>query len=84
MPEPGLDLAWHRQALAELQRVSRRAVRLYPAHTIERQAHRHPYAELCLAELPDGWQGRFSATTYDQGHDGCTDGLQLERVQLLP
>lgn len=83
MPGPGLDLAWHRQALAELQRVSRRAVRLYPAHTIERQAQRHPYAELYLAELPEGWQGRFSGTTYDQGHDGCSDGLQLERVQLV-
>ena len=83
MPEPGLDLAWHRQALAELQRVSRRAVCLYPAHTIERQAQRHSYAVRLLAELPAGWQGRFYATTYDQGHDGCTDGLQLERVQLL-
>ncbi|MEB3185045.1 MAG: methyltransferase domain-containing protein [Cyanobacteriota bacterium] len=80
MPEPGLDLAWHRLALAELQRVSRRSVRLYPAHTIERQARLHPYAVSLLAELPADWQGRFTATTYDQGHEGCTDGLALERA----
>lgn len=80
MNEQGLDLAWHRQALGELQRVSRRSLRLYPAHTIERQARCHPYAVRLLAELPSGWQGRFTATTYDQGHEGCTDGLELERV----
>jgi hypothetical protein len=34
----GLDLAWHRRALAELCRVSALEVRLYPAHTIERDA----------------------------------------------
>ena len=80
MPEPGMDLAWHRLALGELQRVSRRWLRLYPAHTIERQARRHPYAETLLAELSAGWQGRFITTTYDQGHEGCTDGLELERT----
>lgn len=83
MAEPGLDLGWHRLALAELQRVSRRSVRLYPAHTIERQAQPHPYAVRLLAELPAGWQGRFCATPYDQGHEGCTDGLDLERSEGL-
>lgn len=29
-----LDLAWHRRALAELLRVCRRELRIYPAHTI--------------------------------------------------
>lgn len=76
----GFDLAWHQQALAELCRVSRQAVRLYPAHTIERQAHRHPYAETLLDELPPGWRGSFVSSRYDQGHDGCTDALQLERI----
>ncbi|WP_152669551.1 methyltransferase [Synechococcus sp. GFB01] len=80
MREPGLDLAWHRRALAELLRLSRRAVRIYPAHTMERQARRHPYAEALLAELPAGWQGRFAATAYDQGHDGLTDVLDLEHT----
>lgn len=79
MREPGLDLAWHRRALVELLRVSRQAVRLYPAHTMELQARRHPYAEALLAELPAGWRGRFTATAYDQGHQGLTDVLQLER-----
>ena len=35
MEKPGLDLDWHRSALHELLRVSRRAVHLYPAHTME-------------------------------------------------
>lgn len=74
------DLAWHRRALSELCRVSRRAVHLYPAHTIERVARRHPYATALLAELPPGWRGAFVASRYDQGHDGCTDALQLERI----
>ncbi|MFM7675390.1 MAG: methyltransferase domain-containing protein, partial [Synechococcus sp.] len=74
------DLPWHRRALAELCRVSRRGVRLYPAHTIERVARRHPYAEALLAELPPGWRGGFVSSRYDQGHDGSTDALQLERI----
>lgn len=74
------DLDWHRLALSELCRVSRRAVHLYPAHTIERVARRHPYATALLAELPPGWRGAFCASRYDQGHDGCTDALQLERI----
>ncbi|MCP9827945.1 class I SAM-dependent methyltransferase [Synechococcus sp. L2F] len=74
------DLAWHRQALSELCRVSRHAVRLYPAHTIKRVAQRHPYAVSLLAELPPGWRGAFCSSHYNQGHDGCTDALQLERI----
>lgn len=77
----GLDLAWHRRALAELCRVSRRQVRLYPAHTIALEARRHPYAEALLAELPAGWRGRFAPSRYDQGHQGCTDALLLERSE---
>jgi SAM-dependent methyltransferase len=77
------DLAWHRLALSELCRVSRRAVRLYPAHTIERLARRHPYATALLAELPAGWRGTFCSSRYDQGHDGCTDALQLERIGVV-
>lgn len=79
MSGEGLDLAWHRLALAELCRVSRQVVRLYPAHTIERVARRHPYAEALLAQLPSGWRGRFASSRYDQGHEGCNDALELER-----
>ena len=73
------DLDWHRRALAELCRVSRREVRLYPAHTIALDAVRHPYAEALLAELPASWRGRFVSSRYDQGHQGCTEALHLER-----
>lgn len=79
MVRQGLDLNWHRAALAELCRVSRQAVRLYPAHTNDLEARRHPYAEALLAELPEGWQGHFAASRYDQGHRGCRDALLLER-----
>ena len=81
MAGQGLDLTWHRRALAELCRVSRRQVRLYPAHTIALNARRHPYAEALLAELPAGWRGCFVPSIYDQGHRGCTDALQLVRLE---
>ena len=81
MAGEGLDLDWHRRALAELCRVSRRQLRLYPAHTIALEACRHPYAEALLAELPPGWRGRFAASGYDQGHRGCNEALLLERCQ---
>jgi hypothetical protein len=81
MAGAGLDLDWHRRALAELCRVSRREVRLYPAHTIALDACRHPYAEALLAELPAGWRGGFRPSRYDQGHGGCHDGLWLERLE---
>lgn len=80
MAGAGLDLAWHRRALAELCRVSRAEVRLYPAHTIALEAARHPYAEALLAELPPGWRGRFMPSRYDQGHQGCNEALHLERI----
>ncbi len=76
----GLDLDWHRRALAELCRVSRQQVRLYPAHTHEHPAQPHPYAEALLAELPAGWHGGFAERNYDQGFSGFTDGLQLSCV----
>jgi hypothetical protein len=80
----GLDLAWHRRALAELCRVCAVEVRLYPAHTIERDARHHPYAETLLAELPSAWRGGFFASSYDQGHQGLTHGLTLMRRDRPP
>lgn len=79
MAGEGLDLAWHRRALAELCRVSCREVRLYPAHTVDRVVRRHPYAEALLAELPPGWRGRFVERSYDEGFEGCLEGLELVR-----
>jgi len=80
MPEGGFDLDWHRQALAELLRVSRAEVRLYPAHTLQGEARRHGYAERLLAELPREWSGSWLASRYDQGHRGRTEGLRLTRT----
>ena len=77
MSGAGLDLDWHRSALAELCRVSRSEERLYPAHTQTFPAKPHPYAEALLAELPPPWRGSFAPRPYDQGFSGCTDGLQL-------
>ena len=80
MAGDGLDLAWHRKALAELCRVSSASVRLYPAHTMQRPVARHAYAEALLADLPSGWSGRFVASSYDQGFVGCCEGLELVRA----
>ncbi|MEB3200034.1 MAG: hypothetical protein VKK62_05870 [Synechococcaceae cyanobacterium] len=79
MSGDGLDLNWHREALRELCRVSASVVRLYPGHTISRHASRHPYALALLQELPEGWRGRFVPCSYDQGFEGCADGLELVR-----
>jgi SAM-dependent methyltransferase len=77
--QPDFDLHWHRRALAELLRVSRREVRLYPAHTIERRPKVHPWVEPLLATLPPDWQGQLEDTTYDEGFEGATPMLRLRR-----
>jgi hypothetical protein len=80
MEEPGLGLDWHRQALAELLRVSGTEVRLYPAHTLQGPAvHRHPYVEPLLRELPPRWRSELFETRYDQGLQGELVGLRLVR-----
>ncbi len=77
--QPDFDLDWHRRALAELLRVSRREVRIYPAHTIERRPRAHPWVEPLLAGLPPGWQGQLEPTAYDEGFEGETPLLRLWR-----
>lgn len=74
------DLAWHRRALAELLRVCRREVRIYPAHTITVPTRVHPYVELLLADLPPEWEASLESTTYDQGAVGETPMLRLCRL----
>jgi SAM-dependent methyltransferase len=74
LEEPGLDLGWHRSAWLELMRVSRRAVRIFPAHTMERPFRRHPYADAMLAERTPGWRGRLAPNR----SGGVT--LELERL----
>ena len=72
-----LDLAWHRRALAELLRVCRRELRIYPAHTITLPARVHPYVEPLIADLPAGWRASLEPTGYDQGSAGDTPMLRI-------
>ena len=81
--QPDFDLDWHRRALAELLRVSRQEVRIYPAHTIERHPRVHPWVQPLLASLPPGWQGHLEPTSYDEGFEGETPMLRLRR-QIAP
>lgn len=78
------DLPWHRRALAELLRVSRREVRIYPAHTMELEPRVHPWVEPLLAALPTGWEGHLELTRYDEGFAGETPMLLLRRRQPSP
>jgi SAM-dependent methyltransferase len=77
--QPDFDLPWHRRALAELLRVSRREVRIYPAHTIEREPRPHPWVAPLLADLPPDWRSELALTSYDQGFAGETPMLILRR-----
>jgi len=76
------DLDWHRRALAELLRVSRQEVRLYPAHTITQPARPHPYLDPLLQELPAPWTAQLTQPSYDQGFEGETPGLTLQRAMV--
>ena len=80
----GLDLAWHRRALAELLRVCRQELRIFPAHTITLPTQVHPYVAPLLAELPVGWQACLESTSYDQGAVGETSMLRIRRVGPSP
>ena len=78
------DLAWHRRALAELLRVCRRELRIFPAHTITLPTRVHPYVAPLIAELPEGWQASLEPTSYDQGSAGETPMLRIRRVAPTP
>lgn len=78
------DLAWHRRALAELLRVCRKELRIFPAHTITLPTRVHPYVAPLLAELPAEWQGHLEPTSYDQGAVGETQLLRIRRVGPSP
>lgn len=77
MKSGGFELDWHRAALAELCRVSRSEVRIYPAHTTGLIAQQHEYAKLLINSLPPGWKGEFTTPQYFQGMIGSTAGLRL-------
>jgi SAM-dependent methyltransferase len=78
------DLAWHRRALAELLRVCRRELRIFPAYTITMPARVHPYVAPLIADLPAGWQASLELTSYDQGAAGDTPMLRIRRVSPSP
>jgi SAM-dependent methyltransferase len=78
------DLAWHRRALAELLRVCRRELRIFPAHTITMPARVHPYVAPLLDGLPAGWEASLEPTSYDQGAAGETPMLRIRRVGPSP
>lgn len=82
MEEGGLDLEWHRAAVAELLRVARREVRIYPAFSMTTMmnsfptvAH-HTYADILMKELHEG--GKYQCEYYDTVADGvATIGLKI-------
>ena len=78
------DLPWHRRALAELLRVCRRELRIFPAYTITMPARVHPYVSPLIADLPMGWQASLEPTSYDQGAAGETPMLRIRRVGPSP
>lgn len=78
------DLAWHHRALAELLRVCRRELRIFPAHTITLPTRVHPYVAPLIANLPAGWQASLEPTSYDQGASGETPMLRIRRVGPSP
>lgn len=78
------DLAWHRRALAELLRVCRQELRIFPAHSITLPTRVHPYVAPLLADLPAGWQASLEPTSYDQGAVGETQLLRIYRVGPSP
>ncbi len=82
MEGPGLGLEWHQRALAELLRVCRGELRIYPAHTLQGEAAvLHPYVEPLLQHGPPGWSHDTFLCRYDQGIKGEVVGLRLFRAE---
>jgi hypothetical protein len=82
LPGSPFDLAWHGTAIAEMLRVTRGEVRLYPTTTCDAQAKVHPFVEPLLATL--GARGdveaSFGDSRYEQGLVGQNRFLRLRRV----
>ncbi len=70
MPSSPFTHAWHLAAAAELMRVARHEVRLYPTTTRTDPARRHPYIEAIVAEIhaAAGWSCRFEPSSYQRGN----------------
>ena len=79
----GLDLEWHRRALAELMRVTAGELRVYPAHTQHgSRAVLHPYVKPLLDTVGPGWRSGLFQSCCDQGLRGDTVGLLLRRAAV--
>lgn len=69
LPESPFTLDWHQAAAAELVRVARREVRLYPTTTRWHTPCRHPYAEAVARTLVDrGLRVRWEPSTFARGN----------------
>ena len=78
------DIQWHRKAIFELLRVTRKELRIYPAHTWNQTiATRHLYAEQIAEELSS--DARFEVEWYEsnlpaQGQEGTLEGLIIRKM----
>ena len=81
LPNSPFDLAWHRAAIAELLRVTRGEVRLYPTTTVTADAQVHPYVEPLMASLHQdaGLETTYEPSRFDQGLSGPNRYLRIRR-----
>lgn len=71
MDEPGLGLEWHQRALAELLRVCRGELRIYPAHTLQGEGRRPASLRgAAAAGCPAGLEPRHLREPLRPGHQG--------------
>jgi hypothetical protein len=69
LPASPFTLEWHMAAAAELVRVSRGEVRLYPTTTRSLRPARHPYAEAIAERLrDDGLRVGFERSSFARGN----------------
>lgn len=79
LEQSDFDLQWHQQALAELLRIARQEVRIFPVHAFDANCNLHPYLNRLLDGLPPGWMSHVTKSRFDQGHDASADLLILSR-----
>lgn len=76
---------WHQAAIAELLRVTKRVLHVYPTTTRTSPARRHPYLEHIVARLQASgeWTCRYQLSTYHRGDPAqnlLNASLVIERV----
>jgi hypothetical protein len=69
LPDSPFTLQWHLAAAAELARVTRHELRLYPTTTRWHAPCRHPYAEAVARAMTDqGLRVRYERSTFARGN----------------